>query len=285
MKASSPEGRRIKDYYTYYLRKDLALRVYADNRPSNYEIADIQKGLILVYSGNELIEEGAGFGLPVAKYQDKSIFPGSAYTEIIDNPPYVIIEKTYEMNSVSIKNLKNYGRISDILYHPFHQTFTKLYLNFEILRPFFDWILENRTRVGIETIFKRVESRGSVKISYIIGMDEINIKVNPALDKGCKELILLNEQGASTFRKYSDNRNVLMDKKIGAWQPVQGHSATFSNLHGSLSFSITKPNKAGFYRGREFIKYRFSWSGLALSFKEYNETEYKIVLNVKTKNK
>ena len=275
----SPDRIKLEDEYTLHLDSGIALRVYADNRPTNYEIAGIQKGIVLIDSGRELIEEGAGFGLPVAKYPDKSIFPGTAYTEIVDNPPFVTIEKTYVMNSVSFKELKNYGQISDIIYHPIHQAFTKLYLNFKILRPVFDWVLENRTRAGITTTFKHVEPRGTVKISYTINMKKIDIKVYPDLDPGCTELVLLNEQGASTFRKYSDSRKVLIDRRIGAWQPVKGDYATFSDLHGSLSFSITKPMRSGFYMGREFVKDRFSWSGLALSLNAYNDTEYEILLN------
>ena len=201
------------------------------------------------------------------------------YIEIIDEPPLVIIEKTYEMNLVSIKSLKNYGRISDVLYQPIHRAFTKLYLNYEMLRPLLDWILENRTRIGISTTFKKIKSRGNVKIAYKIGTNTINIKVYPNLEPGCIKLVLLNEQGAAIFRKYSDNRQVLVDRNIGAWQPVQGDSATFSDLQGSVSFSITKPTGADFHRGREYIKERFSWSGLALSFNTNNYVEYNIILH------
>ena len=86
MKDSLPRKVVINDHFTTSLHNGLALRVYVDNMPTNFEISDIHKGLILLESGKELIEEGAGFGLPVAKYGDKSIFPGSAYIEIIDEP-------------------------------------------------------------------------------------------------------------------------------------------------------------------------------------------------------
>ena len=53
---------------TVDLHGGLSIRVYPDRRPGNLEIAGIQKGLILLDGGLELVEEGAGFGLPIALF-------------------------------------------------------------------------------------------------------------------------------------------------------------------------------------------------------------------------
>ena len=49
------------------------------------ETASLQKGLIMVFDDQELIDEGLGFGVPVAKYDDKTYFPGSAEVSIQNN--------------------------------------------------------------------------------------------------------------------------------------------------------------------------------------------------------
>jgi len=47
-------------------------------RNENYPSCRIQKGLILVHDNKDLSEEGVGFGVPVLKFGQKTIFPGYA---------------------------------------------------------------------------------------------------------------------------------------------------------------------------------------------------------------
>jgi hypothetical protein len=67
--------KRLKtEKYMVALSTDLALGVYSNMKPHNLKIADLQKGLILLYKGKERICEGTGFGCPVLIYPKETFF-------------------------------------------------------------------------------------------------------------------------------------------------------------------------------------------------------------------
>ena len=261
--------------YTYEMPRDLALRVYPDRRPGNLEIAGIHKALVLARGGVEVVEEGAGFGLPVAKYKDKTFFPGSATLTLLEGGPLPVAVKTYRMDTVSVKSLGG-SRISDAVYQPVHGLFSLLYLSIGGLRPAFDAIIELRNTAGVRTSFQATRPRGEVEARYTFHPDHVEVEVRTRLDEGCEELVMLNEQGASTFRMYSDASKRLVDKRMGAWDRVDSGEATLSDLGGALSFTVERPSGAGFWRGRESVRGRLSWAGLALSFKDLREVRYRV---------
>jgi hypothetical protein len=82
---------------------------------------------------------------------------------------------------------------------------------------------EFRKYAGVETQFVRVKSKGKVKVKYEIFDRRIQVEVDFAdLEMtDCREILLLNEQGASFFTKYSDSSGLsLAEEKIGGLKLV-----------------------------------------------------------------
>ena len=276
-----PTTHQIVEPYTYRAGGNLELRIYSDERPGNLEIASLQKGLILCQSGIELVEEGSGFGVPVARFRDKTYFSGSATLTLLDEGPPQIIQKSYLLDTISLKNLRGGVRITDALYHPLHRAFTRVYLSKPSFRSIFNKVMETRIAMGITTKFVKVAPRGVVDIRFTLreGLIEVEVITNK-ISTGCEELVILNEQGASTFRRYRDDGGLdLLDDSIGAWDKIDSSKGTLSDVKGKLSFSIEKlSNSTAMYRGREKVRDRLSWTGIALSLKPDNSVKYMIRL-------
>jgi hypothetical protein len=228
------------------------------------EIAALQKGLVLVYNGSELIEEGAGFGVPITKYSDRTYFSRTANVYVKEQDENsVIIKKVFLLDAISKKQVRG-SNINDDLYSIFHKTFEKSYLHLGNMRAFFDLIMRLRKNIGIETQFSKVSPKGKVTVTYHCFSDRIKVCVDfSEVDKvGCKEILILNEQGATFFRKHIKGNEVLCDKKIGAWNKVVAEKAEFYDIRNRISFSMEKRDGAILYSGWEQIKDRFSWAGM-----------------------
>ena len=281
MSCFPPTPRRIDEPYTYKAGWDLEVRVYPDMRPGNLEIARLHKGLILVQSGVELVEEGAGFGVPVARFKDKTFFSGSASLTLLEEGPPPVIQKSYVLDTVSVRSLRGGLRISDVFYHPLHRAFTRAYLSRPGFRRLLNKVIETRRAVGVATGFVKAAPRGVVDVRYTFreGLIEVEADLSK-VSEGCGEGVMLNEQGASTFRRYRDDGGLdLLDDAMGAWDRIEASRGTLSDARGKLSFSVVKPSPSQvMYRGREKARDRLSWTGIALSLKPGTSVKYAIRL-------
>jgi len=212
-----------------------------------------------------LIEEGAGFGVPIAKYADNTFFSCTAhiYSEQ-QRDGSLILRKVFFLDAVSKKQVRG-ASVNDAFYALLHETFERAYLQRQSLRAVFDWTMRLRRMLGVTTQFVRVNPRGAVAVSYhcVPGIVDVNVDLS-ALDKtGAQEILLLNEQGASTFRRYSDtNGAVLYDRQIGAWAKITAKQAAFSDMKRQISFALENKPNASLIRGREQVNDRFSWAGM-----------------------
>ncbi len=249
---------------------DVFLRLYPDNRPRNLEIAALQKGLILGFRDEELVEEGAGFGVPVAKYAETAYFSSSAEVSFSKKEGCAfVLRKTYFLDAISKKHLKGV-RVNDGLYKVVHKTFEAAYLGRRRLLPLFDLLMRLRKSLGVQTRFEKVKSKGRVTVTYQCYRNLVKIHVDfTELEKdGCREILVLNEQGATRFCEYSDSNGLLLSlNQIGPWTKVAARSASFSDCNNGVSFTLSNLENAFLFRGREQIKDRFSWAGMTYTLK------------------
>ena len=265
---SEGEGKQPAPFNLYSGNR-ISYRLYSDTRPHCLEIAPLQKGLVLTFSGKELIEEGVGFGVPVVKYADKTYFSSSAESFMsFDKRNRPVLIKCFNFDAISRKRVGRASYINDKFYSRIHRLFEKAYLGNRKLIPIFNTVMEMRRTLRIQTDFIKVKSRGKVTVRYTCLPEKVGISADfSELERtGRREILVLNEQGSSFFRAFlaSDGTN-LHDRNIGAWERVMADTATFSDKSRVLSFTLKKVKGAMLYRGWESTKGRFAWAGLSYS--------------------
>jgi hypothetical protein len=236
--------------------------------------------LVLIAHAAELIEEGAGFGVPIAKYTDKTYFSTNAevYVKRITEEN-VVLTKVFFLDAVSKKQVRG-ANINDSFYTVFHRAFEKAYLNRPFLRPVFDWTMKVRNELGVTTQFIRLSPKGEVVVTYdcFPNTVKVNVDLSGVEKASCREILILNEQGAEVFRRYSDSEGVVLyDRQIGGWAKVTAKNAAFSDTGRCVSFSVENEEAASLYRGWERVKDRFSWAGVTFGLSPVTSSfNYKI---------
>jgi len=273
----------VQNPLTVPLTGGLSVRVYADCRPNCLETAALQKGLVLMLDGKELVEEGMGFGLPVVKFADKTFFSSTAHVSMHTVESCQIVCKVFSLDTVSFKKFGNSTFIDDSVYSALRKAFERLYLKHKKIKPVFNKLMELRHKAKIRTIFVKVTPRGIITVTYTFHPSSIDVRVDfskLALTK-CKEILLLNEQGSSFFSKYRDtNEANLGGNRIGAWEALDADKACLSTDDEALFFCLKKIKGAKLYRGWEQTRNRFSWAGLSYSFCPRDFFEYSIELGI-----
>jgi len=268
---------------TVQIADRLFARLYEDTYPHCMETATLQKGLILVLDREKLIEEGLGFGAPVAKYKDKTYFSSSAEISIKKTPPCYRLSKKYLLDTVSRKKFWRATYINDSLYSSLRKTFEKEYLSKKNLSPFFNAIMELRQFARIKTEFLKVKARGAITVTYDIKPSLIDVSVDFSdLElNGCEEVLVLNEQGSTFFEEYVDANGLkLWGREIGAWDLIRAEEASLMFPRKQLAFSLQKVRGATLFRGWERTRNRFSWAGLSYSLRPtHGNFDYAIRLN------
>jgi hypothetical protein len=261
----------------------VCLRLYSDTRPHCLETATLQKGLVLVLDGVELIEEGMGFGAPVSIYRDEPYFSSTAICKSIGEGDSRTLVKSFVMDTVSRKRIGEAAYFNGGFYSLIHRVFHKFYTSNTTLTPVFNRFIDSASLIGVSTEFIKVKPRGTVNVKYSLRDESVVVEASfNNLEKlGYQQTVVLNEQGAGFFKRYSDsNGQILEDTEIGAWVEVKAGEAALSDCGGTMGFSLKKTSNAVLFRGREAIKGRYSWVGLSYSLGDSN-TPFKYAIKLK----
>ena len=248
--------------YTVPMSDLLALRIYSDTKPHNWKTADLQKGLVFVYKGVEMVGEGTGFGVPVVKYNDETYFSGTSHVYISQQKWSVTVRKEFFMDKIARSKFKGI-RLENKKLRAVLRRNTELYQRHNHLRSLV--LKDLYVKAGIQSSFVNTTSTGKTVVTYRISQDRIKVKADLTLlnKRNIQKFFLFNEQGTKFFRKYTDSRGTCaVDKQIGAWDMVQAEWASITNLQGSVGFRLRKAQNSVLLRGQEFLGNCLDWVGL-----------------------
>ncbi len=243
--------------------------VYASGE--NYPTSRLQKGLILISNGQELAEEGVGFGVPVFKLGVKTIFAGGIELTCSEKGTCQEITAIFFMNLEERLTSQSLGSIKSGSLYWVKNHLADVYRHFPLTRHPLT-ILSNilRSSFGWRTIFEDAKCNYSVEVNYTVdsraGVIAVEVDATDVPVAGVTEMILMNEQGARHFDTYSDSNGVfLRGEAIGSWDEVTAETAGFLSSVHRLAFTLQKVDGARLFRGRELIGSRVAWSGFGYS--------------------
>jgi hypothetical protein len=248
--------------HTVPFSKSLAIRIYADTRPYNWKIAELQKGLILVCNGSEKVGEGAGFGTPVLVFSNETYFPGTSSVHVSKSDGQWSIRKEFLMDRVARNNFRNVNlqnrRARSLLSH-----LSRLYRE----QPQFRFLVLKKLarKIHIGTSF--VETAPSARVAVVYEIGERKIQVHADLrnvtSERLEKIFMLNEQGSMFFQRYIDSEGTeLTDGRIGAWDEVRSEWASIDSPTDKFGFRLWKKSGAILRRGQEYVEGSLDWTGL-----------------------
>ncbi len=275
-------SRTLDDPIEVEISEDLTL-LAGQSRPREYPTSKIKRGLVISLEGEELCEEGAGFGLPVLKFGDAAAFPGWSRSRVRKMGKIAFVETEYEMNLVSRLAVGGELLERDRLCRAkeridrLHRDHPSLRRTIEIGSALF------RRALSVETRLLEADSFGRSRVRYAISeRGEIDVRVRcwPKRE-GCTEMAVMNEQGAGSFDHYRDSEGLdLSGDEIGCWQRTAADWAQFIDDEHGLSFKLPRIEGAELFYGREMRAGRLAWAGLAhvVPLPGRRDLEYRIEL-------
>ena len=165
--------------------------------------------------------------------------------------------------------MKSSKRIENEAFYKIKECFSWLHRKYPLLRGIIVQSSNSlRRNYGIETRFEKISSAGIASIVNTVntkkGIINIGVDLSNMNKEGCTEVNIMNELGANHFDRYCDSNGLfLKGKAIGTWEEIFADEASFIDSYDNVIFTLKQVNKARMLRGRELVKGRLAWSGLA----------------------
>lgn len=246
----------------------------------DYPTSKIAGGLLIRKDGEDLSEEGVGFGLPVLKFGDEAAFPGRSWHNLRMEGETAVVEIGYELNLVSRLSLGDRlidieglcrvkGRVDRL--HRDHRS---------IRRAMGFGSALFRRALSVETRLLEADPFGWARVVHTIspgGDILVRARCWPEAE-GCTEVAIMNEQGASGFDRYIDSEGLdLSGEEIGSWERTRADWGGFADPGRHLSFKVWRAAGAELFYGREVKPGRLAWAGLSqVAAMPNGEIEYRI---------
>ncbi|MBI4333689.1 MAG: hypothetical protein HY673_20695 [Chloroflexi bacterium] len=231
-----------------------------------YPTSSIRRGLALRCEARELLEEGLGFGVPLIKFGNVPVFPGSRSAATRSSAGQTVITIRFVLDLVETTTIGD--RTAGRQLQSLRNGFSALHRGHPRLRPAITLAssyLRRALRLGSR--FERRAPVGEAAVSYTIDAGQSRIRVQANLDglagKGCTEIILANEQGGHYFDHCLDSGGLdLHGQALGSWDESTGRWASFIDARDNVAFTLHAVPGARMFRGREVERGRLAWAGL-----------------------
>lgn len=260
---SRPSMDRLRgNTHTVTVSDHAALRVYSNTEPHNWKIADLQKGLILVYNGSEAVGEGTGFGFPVVMCSDGTYFSGTSNVHLSRHGSSCTIHKEFVMDRMARNKFRNVT-LQNRTARAFFARLADLYQE----HPHFRLLSLKRLtgEMSIHTAFVDATPLGRVAVDFAIDEKRVLVRADfgHLKRKRIRRIFVLNEQGSTFFRVYIDSQKTrLTDTEIGAWDGIDAEWASLVVPKSGFGFRLWRIEGCVLRRGREFLDGSLDWVGL-----------------------
>ena len=237
---------------------------------NGYPTARLQKGFLLFDEGIELAEEAVGFGVPVLKRGLHTIFPGSAAVTCLRSGSAWNISTIFTINLVERISRRGRGNVES---RPLYAAKNLLAAAIRRL-PWSRRVLTGissgmRGMFNWETDYAEADLSCELKLVHTVEESgKISVEIDTHdLPRDITEVVVMNEQGARHFSRYSDASGIsLREDEIGPWDEVRAEKAWFEDSIHRVLFRLSKAQGSRLFRGRELIGSRLAWAGFGYSF-------------------
>lgn len=222
------------------------------------------KGLFLSEQDQIYAGESAGFGVPVWKSRQHTVFPSLLSVRLFTPN---VIEKVYRLDMVLTWRI--FGINMPRAFPIAMEKITAFYMR----QPVHQQLLLS-VRDALCALF-RVRStmvpscsHGECRVLYTTAAQRLDVTVDGQKLQGQGELILLNEVSGVPFTRLCLGQHILEGRDIPSWQPCT-FETMFVNPETGLGFALIVPPNAASVRwrlafGREIAR-GLNWAGVALT--------------------